>query len=163
MRRNSIRILFVVVSVFLVIQLMYIWKFSEPYPAIRFPGFGKIPQVGGEVSFTKYEVVAYASQDSVTVKPEELFDNIPKHYLPNLLNNLIKKRTEDSQPNATISTKKRQDYEDFKIYIANRLNILYNKKYDKLVINKFDVKRNPELSDSVGRKSLIETAGIILH
>ncbi|PKV62623.1 hypothetical protein BD749_3504 [Pontibacter ramchanderi] len=77
------RLLFIILTCFLIIQFLFILKVSEPYPAIKFPGFGSIPQTEGQIQAINYELFTYINAyDSTAVSAYDLFEGYPKTYVP---------------------------------------------------------------------------------
>jgi hypothetical protein len=164
MNRITLRIMFVALVCFLFLQFLYALKFSEPYPAIKLPGFGKIPQLSGQIDYTKYELLLYPAEgDSMVVNAEDLLENYPKTYIPGILTTIISKHNPtkaDKQTN--LSNSLLQDYTQFKVWLNDRLYTMYNKRFYKMVINKREFKRSIDTPDSQAASRLLERAEIIL-
>lgn len=158
MKRNKIRLLFVLLVGFLFFQFLFSMKFSEPYPAIKFPGFGKVPQSSGKVKYTKYEVLAFSSEQNYdSVNTDVLFNNVPQIYVPGLLNNIIRKHNKKS------SNSDQQDYNEFKAWISSRLHSIYKKDYYKVEIRKLEVATDTELNNTAPDEvSLKDKTSIVL-
>ncbi len=158
MNKNKVRLLFVLLVGFLFFQFFLCIKFSEPYPAIVLPGFGKIPQSSNNIKYVKYEILAFSSEQNYDyVSADELFMNVPRVFVPVMLNNIIKKHNKETD------NSNQKDYVKFKRWIATRLNSIYKKDYFKVEIRKLEVTTNPQLNDVVLEKvSLKNQTSIVL-
>lgn len=152
MKTNRTRILFVLLFCFLFVQYLYSMKISEPYPAIKFPEFGKVYPTSGKIKFTKYEVLAFSSAgNSDSINAVQLFHPIDKNYVPGILNNILKKQNQPANP---------QEYNEFKSFVFSRLQEMNHKQYVKLEIRKLEVFTNADFGNSNKQSTIKEKVEI---
>lgn len=86
MSRQSIyRLAFVGVLLGLIAQFFVAKKLEEPYPAIMFPGFGKVlPANNYPYPYERLRCYAYSSTDSIALTLNDLFSPFPEEalYIP---------------------------------------------------------------------------------
>ncbi len=146
--RTKIRLLFFAIVVFLFLQFLYAMKFSEPYPAIKLPGFGNINKVTGIVDYSKFEIIGYTSNnDSIIVEADNLFDKYPKSYILALLTTITNKHNIITGNSSNLSKEELANYKDFKVWLRKRLQTVYSRDIYKVVVNKKEVKRNIETNE----------------
>lgn len=164
MRKTKIRIMFAAITALLFIQFSYTIKYSEPYPAVRFPGFGKVPQVTGEINYASYDLLLYATErDSMVISVENLLETYPSSYFHGILNTIVSKLNPETQTPTIISqTEDQETYLLFKQWLSSRLYSMYTRYFDKLVINKYEVTRNIETPNSPESRKLLERVEIWL-
>lgn len=72
--------------------LLFLGK--EPYPAIIFPSFARVPVTGGAVNFSIPDVlVRFQSGDSLFIAPEQVFSTIPPRLISFVYGTIEKKQT----------------------------------------------------------------------
>lgn len=105
---------FLLFGLFLGIQFLFSIKYEEPYPCIRLPGFGSIPDVDSKVEIEDFDLHVYYSDGQVEqVEHQEAFRNIPWWFIPGTMNHLLKKE---------ISSKELQQVEDFGAWLESQLS-----------------------------------------
>ena len=84
---RAVRWLFAVLVVLLPLQFLVAFAtHPEPYPALLLPGFGEVPDRGGNVDVVRAEVVAsFVDGSVVRLRPDQLLDDLPGLGAINLL------------------------------------------------------------------------------
>lgn len=127
-KKNHVRLLFLLIFPFLFLQLFIGKKFSEPYPSFIFPSFAKVPDA--EFRFDKPECWAYfADGDSSAVDINELFRPMPVFLHERILRNKMKTQT-------VFSEHTEQQRDQLKEYLKERTAGMF----DRTDIKAFKVK-----------------------
>lgn len=83
MKRSRVRWIFTLVVVVFFTELMFAFKFTEPFPAIIYPSFSDIPSFNSTIQKPRI-FVFFNELDSLEVSKEDFFN-----YLPDVYNNVI--------------------------------------------------------------------------
>lgn len=158
MNRQKIRILFILVAGFLILQFLFILKVSEPYPSIKFPGFGKIPQTSGQIQVINHEIIAYSdTNDSTIVDAYLLLEDYPKTYIPSILSSIFTAQKEKSARNTALGFNNVDaNYKEFQLWVVARLATLYHKNYTSIVIKKVTIECDLASPKSLGKVKFSE-------
>ena len=79
LRKNTIRLFFFMLLPLLFVQLLVAKRYGEPYPAIMFPGFGKVlPNELYPYRYERLKVHAYTATDTIPLTLDELFAPFPE-------------------------------------------------------------------------------------
>lgn len=79
MHRQFIRIFFIALIPLLCLQTVLVRKYGEPFPSVRFPGFGSILSASYPFQFKAMNVVLFSETDSVQMTLNELLDPTPQY------------------------------------------------------------------------------------
>ncbi len=79
MKKKAIQILFVAVVPFLFLQLLFIKEFEEPYPSIRFPGFGHVFSADYPRQYVNMLVIVHAADQKQELTMNELLPLTPQY------------------------------------------------------------------------------------
>lgn len=165
MSSSKVRLFFICVAGFILIQFLFILKVSEPYPAIKFPGFGSIPQTNGQIEVVNYELFIYSHPtDSTIISAYDLFVGYPKTYIPGMLSNVFEAQQKRVLEESHLGNSRVEaEYREFQQWVNGRLAVLYNKDYEKLVIRKLITTRDLAIPKAAGETKLSDRAVIALQ
>lgn len=79
MKRQLIRAFFVALIPLLCIQSLFTRKYGEPFPSVRFPGFGSILSADYPFTFTSMNVAVFSKTDSTQMTLNELLAPTPQY------------------------------------------------------------------------------------
>ena len=137
MNKTSIKVLFALFIPFLFLQFIFVLKVKEPYPSVRLPGFGNVPDDPEVLNDIKdIDVVAYFQDgDSLVLEEKVFFNTMQEWHISKIMNSLGNKRGNNDKKkgkeqeinlgNYTVSVSlRRYNYEDklpaFKTWLKKR-------------------------------------------
>lgn len=79
MRRRLVRWLFIATVPLLFLQLLFVKAFEEPYPSVRFPGFGHVFSANYPHNYVNMSVIVQAADQQQTYTMNELLPLTPQY------------------------------------------------------------------------------------
>lgn len=105
---------FCLIGFILCAQFVFSIKVEEPYPCVRLPGFGSIPEEKDSIVITNFSI-AIEFEDGTTVEYpcRKNFPTIPQWFVPYFSNNLLQRQ---------LSNFKKQDQVLFKEWLRHQVS-----------------------------------------
>ncbi len=121
---------FVIIGLFLCGQFIFSIKVEEPYPCIRFPGFGPVPQTDSIVEIVNYGMLVHLSNgQKIALKDRQHFPTIPDWFVPFMSKNLILKEEAESDLESLDSFKEWLQVQLSSIFQAHTINAIEFEQY----------------------------------
>ncbi len=104
MKRTTIKVMFAIIGVVLIVQFAYGKIWDEPYPAVILPGFGGVAHPGTHATTKEATItVQTAGGETHTVDASTLFGGIPGRRARGFLRNIAPSGGELSAPSPVMS------------------------------------------------------------
>lgn len=79
MKQKLVRILFIVAIPILFLQLLFVKEFEEPYPSVRFPGFGHVFSADYPREYVNVSVIVHIANQQQAFTMNELLSPTPQY------------------------------------------------------------------------------------
>lgn len=94
MNKTSIRVLFAILIPFLFLQFVFVLKVKEPYPSIRLPAFGTVPENSEVLNDIKdIDVIAhFQNGDSLVLEKKDFFNTMQEWHISKIVTSINSKK-----------------------------------------------------------------------
>jgi len=153
--KNCIRLFFLFFLSFLFAQFLFTMKFSEPYPAIIYPGFGGVYNNSEYNSYKTHEIIiTFNNSKTIKIDDKLLFGE----FQPIARGKIFKKFFEMDQQ------KDQKSYEEFKKFrssLENRIKSKFSGDPRSIEIIYYDVKEYYRLNPIKVEKKIIDIKKLV--